>query len=548
MTFNKKNWIWLLVAGASTISCTQKENDAYVQPNIVLIMADDLGFSDLGCYGSEINTPNINYLGEQGIRFTQFTNCAKCFPSRASLLTGLYAQQCGMAQRADTLRNSITLAEVLRKKGYRTLMTGKHHGKENLYFRGFDHYYGLRDGACNYFNPGETLPGEPEPAHKTWAKPRHWCIDSVTLAPYSPKETDFYTTDYFTRYALDFLETYKNESNPFFLYVSYTAPHDPLQAWPEDIEKYAGYYREGYETVRLQRYKRMLEMGIIDESFPLSDPTYENLDSLSPFEKEEEIRRMQVYAAMIDRMDQNIGMIMNKLKEIGQYENTIIVFTSDNGGSPGIFPEDGIGYSQNAGIGEIGAIDRWASLGTSWSNVCNTPFRYYKTWSHHGGTSSPFIVYNPKRFNPQISQYPAHFIDIMPTFIEWTGAEYPKVFRGDTIPSLPGESFADVVTGVKANRETPMFWQLQNGKAVRKGDFRLVWESKTVITDPVQYAEGPDDKEGFWALYDMGNDKTETTDVSTQNPQMTNKLINLFRGWETQMSRYTQLEKEQIRR
>jgi len=544
----KSKWLLFFAAGATMVSCTFKKYEKTDQPNILLIMADDFGFSDLGCYGSEIKTPNIDYLGEQGVRFTQFTNAAKCFPSRANLLTGLYAQQCGMAQRADTLRNSVTIAEVLRNNGYRTLMTGKHHGKENLYFRGFDRYYGLRDGACNYFNPGETRPGEPEPAHKTWAKPRHWCIDSVTLAPYTPEENDFYTTDYFTRYAIDYLEQYKNEENPFFLYVSYTAPHDPLQAWPEDIEKYSGYYNEGYEAIRLQRYQRMLEMGIIDESFPLSDPTYENWDSLNSFEKEEETRRMQVYAAMIDRMDQNIGMILNKLKEIGKYDNTIIVFTSDNGGSPGIFPEDGAGYSDGAGLGEIGAIDRWASLGTSWSNVCNTPFRYYKTWNHHGGTCSPFIVYSPARYNPQINQYPAHLIDVMPTLLNWTGADYPERFGDEDIPTLPGESFADVLTGEKNKRSTPLFWQLQNGKAVRHNNLKLVWESHTLITDPVQYAEGPDDKPGHWALYDMNTDKTEINDISAQNPEKAKDLKKLFEDWDAEMSQYIELEMEKIRR
>lgn len=544
----KSNWLLFFAAGATMVSCTNENKEKTDQPNIVLIMADDLGFSDLGCYGSEIKTPNIDYLGEQGVRFTQFTNAAKCFPSRANLLTGLYAQQCGMAQRADTLRNSVTIAEVLRNNGYRTLMTGKHHGKENLYFRGFDRYYGLRDGACNYFNPGETRPGEPEPAHKTWAKPRHWCIDSVTLAPYTPEENDFYTTDYFTRYAIDYLEQYKNEENPFFLYVSYTAPHDPLQAWPEDIEKYSGYYHDGYDAVRRQRYQRMLEMGLIDESFPLSDPTYEDWDLLSHFEKEEETRRMQVYAAMIDRMDQNIGMILDKLKEIGKYDNTIIVFTSDNGGSPGIFPEDGAGYSDGAGLGEIGAIDRWASLGTSWSNVCNTPFRYYKTWNHHGGTCSPFIVYSPARYNPQINQYPAHLIDVMPTLLNWTGADYPERFGDEDIPTLPGESFADVLTGEKDKRNTPLFWQLQNGKAVRHNNLKLVWESHTLITDPVQYAEGPDDKPGHWALYDMDTDKTEINDISAQNPEKAKDLKKLFEDWDAEMSQYIELKMEKIRR
>ena len=223
-------------------SCQEKQQ----KPNIILIAADDLGWSDIGCYGSEVQTPNLDKLGEGGMRFTQFHNTSKCFPSRACLLTGVYAQQNGYAKTYnDPITNAVTLGEVLRTAGYRTLWSGKHHGLENPVTRGFDRYYGLKDGACNYFNPGNQRPekallrakGKPGNKNQRW-----WCIDSVMYHPYTPEAKDFYTTDYFTNYALGWLDEYKNEKKPFFLYLAYTAPHDPLMAWPEDIAKYKGKY------------------------------------------------------------------------------------------------------------------------------------------------------------------------------------------------------------------------------------------------------------------------------------------------------------------
>ena len=235
------------------------------RPNIILILVDDMGFSDLGCYGSEINTPNIDKLAFEGMRFTQFHNTSKCFPSRASLLTGLYAHQVGMDRKHGALKNCVTLGEVLRSAGYRTLASGKHHGTENLFDRGFDRYYGLRDGASNHFNPGEQREGENKPAQKLRGSGyRKWCIDDSTISPYTPPK-DFYTTDYFTKYALKYLEEYKNDKKPFFIYLAYTAPHDPLMAWPEDIDKYEGYYNDGYEKIRLARYKKQIKMELLNQ-------------------------------------------------------------------------------------------------------------------------------------------------------------------------------------------------------------------------------------------------------------------------------------------
>jgi len=481
--------------------------DASSRPNIVLILADDLGWSDLGCYGSEIETPHLDRLAKGGIRFTHFHNTAKCFPSRACLLTGLYAQQCGMDQSPGSFRNSVTLGDVLRSAGYRTLASGKHHSTDNLYRQGFDRYYGLRDGCCNYFNPGKQRPGEGIPSQKR-PEQRAWCIDEKTFIPYTPGEKDFYTTDYFAGYAINYLEQYKNENKPFFLYLSFTAPHDPLQAWPEDIRKYENRYPEGWEVLRQQRYKRQIELGLIDGSMPLSGPTYDDWDKLSPEQKKTESRKMAVYAAMIDRMDRNIGKLLEKLKELGKDENTLILFASDNGCSAEI-------ARGRTSSGEIGSMTRWASLGRNWANASNTPFRYYKNYSHEGGICTPLIAYWPKRIKNagQFSNHTGHFIDIMATFVDITGAAYPGSHNGMKVLPYEGESLLPVFEGKKRSRRKPLFWQWSKGKAVLKDNWKLVcWADE-------------------WELFDIEKDRTETNDVSSRHPEVVSELKALHAQW-----------------
>jgi arylsulfatase A-like enzyme len=487
------------------------------QPNIVLILADDLGWSDLGCYGSSIKTPNLDRLAKDGIRFTQFHNTAKCYTSRACLLTGVYAQQNNMARGASKLKNAVTLAEVLRKVGYRTLAAGKHHGDDNLYDRGFDRYFGLRDGACNYFNPGERRPGEVEPGHKKGMFPRKWCIDGKTYAPYTPSEKDFYTTDYFTKYALDYLEEYKKEDKPFFLYLAYNAPHDPLQAWPKDIKKYTGKFMKGYESYRKARYERMLKMGLIDEaSFPLSDSTYRDWDSLSKEDQIKEDRRMAVYAAMIDCMDQNIGKVLDKIESIGKMDNTLILFASDNGCSPGSDSGGFKDYNKGADQGEIGSMQRYTKLGIDWANVSNTPFKLFKTNAHKGGTCTPLIAYWPKGIDGKnrISHRVGHFIDFMPTFIEISKAAYPTEFNDKPVVPMQGESLLSILQNKSTDRSKPIIWQFGKGKAIRYENWRLVSD-----------AESP------WSLYNMDDDKTETTDLSKKYPEIVQKLDAMYQEW-----------------
>ncbi|MCH9022222.1 MAG: arylsulfatase, partial [Planctomycetes bacterium] len=438
----------------SLASLSHVKSDAQIRPtkkpNILIILVDDMGWSDIGCFGGEVKTPNLDRLANGGIRFTQFHNTAKCFPSRACLLTGLYAQQCGMDKKPSYFKNCTTLGEVLRTAGYRTFMTGKHHGLDNPIDRGFDRYFGLRDGACNYFNPGLQRKGEGVPAHKKKMSPRKWCIDGELLQPYTPKEKDFYTTDYFTKYALQYLDEYKDEGKPFFLYVAYNAPHDPLQAWPDDIKKYRGKFMAGYETYRKARYKRQQEMGLIDDSFPLSDPTYADWDSLSDEEKDKEDNRMAVYAAMIDRVDQNIGKLLAKIEERGELDNTLVLFASDNGcaaSSDGSYS----GYNPTANQGEMGSMTRWTKIGKSWSNISNTPFRLYKSNTHKGGSCTPLIAYWPKgiKVKNRISHEVGHFIDIMPTLAEAAGATYPREFKAQEIPPMQGRSLVPIFQNKK---------------------------------------------------------------------------------------------------
>jgi arylsulfatase len=510
--------VFVLVLLTLFFACSKQTNKKENQlPNIILFSADDLGWSDIGCYGSEVQTPHLDKLGEGGLRFTRFHNTAKCFPSRACLLTGVYAQQNNYHKtHQNPLANAVTLGEVLRTAGYRTLWSGKHHGLENPVTRGFDRYYGLKDGACNYFNPGEKRPWESAPARK--GRPgnktvRAWCIDSVMYTPYTPKEKDFYTTDYFTNYALQWLEEYKDEQKPFFLYLAYTPPHDPLMAWPEDIAKYRGKYEAGYEKIREARFKKQISNGLIDDSYKLSEPTYTSWEALSDEEKSEEIKRMEVYAAMIDRLDQNIGRVLDKLQTTGKLENTLILFVSDNGASAEVVRiEDD--------YGEIGTLTRWESLGGNWANVGNTPFRYYKNYSYEGGINTPLIAWWPGKIKSgSYSEFPGHFIDFMATFVELTGAEYPEEFNGQQITPLQGQSLLPVFRGENPQREQPIFWEWQQGQAVYHNSWKLVRHG----------LENP------WELYNLENDPVETNNLAETEPEKVNELDFLFQNWKTSL-------------
>jgi arylsulfatase A-like enzyme len=495
----------VLLCGASAMAAEK--------PNIVFILVDDMGWSDLGCYGSEIHTPHIDSLAQRGMRFTQFYNTAKCNTSRACLLTGLYAQQCGMMGPGKMSR-SVTLGEVLRTAGYRTLVSGKHHGTENLFDRGFDHYYGLRDGCCNFWNPGEQRDGEPPPGRKS--RVRFWCDDEMTYHPYSPKDRGFYTTDAFTDKALQWLGEKEVEDAPFFLYLAYTAPHYPLHAWPEDIAKYKGKYDGGYDSIRMARYERMIKTGLVD---PVRNPLPEwdgaDWNALSEGERLKEIRRMEIYAAMLDRVDQNIGKVLATLKEQGKLDNTLIMFAADNGACA-----EGAGAKQKSTkLEDFGTVASYETVGRSWATVQNTPLRQWKNYSHEGGIRTPLIVnWSGHVKTPGgLSHEPGHLIDLMPTLVALTGATYPEQFKDRAVTPMQGVSLLPALKDEALARQAPLFWQWSGGGAIRVGNMKAVF-----------WGRGPKRK---WELHDMSKNLNETNDLAEQMPERLAAMKMQWQAW-----------------
>ncbi|SOE22897.1 arylsulfatase [Spirosomataceae bacterium TFI 002] len=481
------------------------------KPNVILILADDLGFSDIGCFGSEVNTPNLDKLADNGLRFTQMHNTSKCFPSRASLLTGLYSQKTGYNKSyKKPMSNAITMGELFKMAGYTTMWAGKHHSSELPTTRGFDHYSGLFEGASNHFNPGKQRESEPAPAQKNPNRP--WVLDGKVITPYTPPK-DFYTTDAFTDYALGWLDK-QDAKDPFFLYMSYTAPHDPLMAWPEDIAKYKGKYMAGYEAIRQARFKKQKDIGLLPYNYPLSDSNFQEWDKLTKTQKEEEDLKMAVYAAMIDRLDQNVGRLLSKIEKMGVAENTLIIFLSDNGASAEV-------VESVKGTGEIGSLSRWTSLGKDWANVANVPYRFFKNYSFEGGIKTPMIAYWPKGIKNQdkFSETPLHLIDLMATFNDITGQNYPEQFNNQNIYPMDGISFLPLLHGKDIQRGKPLFWEWQHGKAVREGDYKLVaYKDK-------------------WTLYNLQLDPVEQKDLSLSHPEKFQDLKVKYENWERENSK-----------
>ncbi|MFW6163474.1 MAG: arylsulfatase [Planctomycetota bacterium] len=473
------------------------------RPNILLLMADDMGFSDIGCYGGETRTPHLDRLAKSGIRFTHFYNNAKCAPTRASLLTGLYDHAVG----TRSLAKGVTLAEVLKAVGYRTLMTGKWHQTGLPTDRGFDRYFGLADGCCNYWNPGPRREGEPKPGRKRF--PRRWGIDDKAFRPWTPPE-DFYTTDAFTDYALRYLDQYGREGKPWLLYVAYTAPHYPLHAWPEDIARYRGKYMKGWDALRQARYQRMIRMGLIDPRWKLSPrhPRSKDWDKLPEDEQKAWDLKMAVYAAMIDRMDQNIGRLLAKLRELGQEENTLVLFLSDNGGcaenvnnTPDIPP---------------GPVESYRTVDLPWANASNTPFRKFKSDDHEGGVATPLIACWPAviKKGGGLTHQMGHIIDVMATCLDVSGATYPAERDGKPVLPLEGKSLLPIFQGKQRDGHEALYWQFGNSRAVRQGKWKLV-------------ADG----NGPWELYDMEADRTELHDLANEHPARAQELAALWDAW-----------------
>ncbi|AYD47521.1 arylsulfatase [Arachidicoccus soli] len=514
--------------------CWSQKNIASKKPNIILILADDMGFSDLNCYGGvKTQTPNINKLASEGIRFTQFYNNAWCSPTRASLLTGLYPQQVGMGQLANAKEgptgpyqgylsnNCVTLAEVLKLAGYNTLMSGKWHvGEAPSHWpiqRGFDHYFGLISGAANYFDITKTKIDTSISKQKLV---RHMAIDGK---PYFPPKKGFYMTQAITSHALQMLDDYGQKDKPFFLYLAYTAPHWPLQALPEDIARFKGAFNEGWDSLREERYLRQLRLGIIPDDRKLSprDKEVPNWSSLSSKEQKEMAEKMAVYAAQIYRMDAGIGEVLQKLQSLRKEDNTIVIFMSDNGASA----EGGIwGFDSRHNGLPAGGVDSYMSYGQSWANMSNTPFQYYKTWLHEGGISAPLIVKWPnviakKRDGSIIKQTPAlsgHVIDIMPTLCEIAGASYPKFYRGKKILPLEGNSLLPIIKeDKKRDRLQPLYWALNGHKAMLMGNWKIVTAKMSAP----------------WELYNIQNDRSELNNLAHKYPDKVKKMAAMWQTW-----------------
>ena len=510
-----------------TLATTLTFNLAVAQkPNIVLILADDMGFSDIGCFGSEIPTPNLDKLAKKGVRFSQFYNTARCCPTRASLLTGLYQHQTGIGLMAeDPFRGErekdpndagvpgykgflnhqcVTIAEVLKPAGYHTYMAGKWHvgmhGEEKWPLqRGFEHYYGILAGACSYLKP---------------VGGRGLTSDNTKLpAP----EGDFYTTDAFTDNAIRFIKEQSDEK-PFFLYLAFNAPHWPLQAKKADYEKFVGKYLKGWDVLREERYQRQKAMKLFDRDIPLTprDARVRPWSEVDDKQKKESDFRMAVYAAQVSCLDQNVGKLVETLTQLKKLDNTLIIFLSDNGACAEPYQEFGGGKFEDI---NNPAISGSVSYGIGWANVSNTPFFEYKVKSYEGGISAPFIASWPNQIKKTIGKVyhtPASLTDIMPTIIDAAGTKYPdKNPDGTKLFPLEGFSLIPAFVSLKGEEHKYMYWEHSGFSAIRKGD----WKAYKKVADIE------------WELYNLGNDRSEQVNVASKFPDLVKELNDKWIEW-----------------
>ena len=485
------------------------------KPNIVIIMADDLGFSDLGCYGSEINTPNLDALAKDGLRFTQFYNTAKCHSSRVSLLTGLYCDQAG----GESLSRGATIAEALQPADYHTMMVGKWHLSKQPTDFGFDRYWGHLSGATNFFTGDDTfrLDGQA------------WKV------PPTHKGKDFYTTNVITDYAIDFVSEHNQES-PFFLYCAYNAPHYPLQAPKAEVKKYDGKFSEGWDVLRKRRHMKQVQSGLLPAKWKLSPRAAHipSWDSLSPEDKQWEEDRMEVYAAMIDILDQNIGRFIKHLKAKGVFENTLIMFCSDNGACP-------FDRTRGKKLKPWDPKSYWC-YDVGWAHLGNTPFRLYKQNQHEGGISSPMIAHVPKsmiadnevtdpsfRRTPfgTITDQPAHLVDFMATCLEIGGTPYPTTIGNRAIDPLVGKSLLPILHGEKREPHASLYFHYIKDRALRSGDWKIASA-----------------KMGRWELYNLKEDRTELNDLAKEHP---GRVETMAAQWHNIAKNKERLPKNQLK-
>jgi arylsulfatase A-like enzyme len=469
-----------------TVAWAIPSRDLFAErPHVLLIMVDDLGFSDLGCYGSEIDTPHIDALAAAGTRFNQFYNTAKCHSSRICLLTGKYPFQAGN----EAMDQALTSAEVMREAGYFTAMAGKWHLKQQPTDRGFMRYWGHLSGATNFFTGDNTF--------------------RLNGQPWSEFDEDFYTTDANVDYAIQFIDEALAANKPFFQYIAFNAPHYPLQAKQEDVQKYKGRYANGWDAVRAARYQKQLESGLIDNKFALSPrPDYiPAWKDLTADERVWEEARMEVFAAMVDCVDQNVGRLVAHLKQQGVFENTLILFCSDNGACP---------FDRTRGRDrKPWDPESYWCYDVGWSHVGNTPFRWYKQNQHEGGISSPLIAHWPAGITNApgtICQQPGHLIDLLATIMDATDASYPATYSGQPTTPIQGKSLLPLLKGQpQTDGHDWLYFQFSNNRALRQGDWKVV------------SARG-----GPWELYNLAEDRTELHNLADVHPAKTKELAAMW--------------------
>ena len=511
-------WLWLGSSGCGP----RIEAGQPVPPHILVILVDDMGYSDLSCYGGEIPTPHIDALAHGGMRMTQFYNAARCCPSRASLLTGLYPHQAGMghqnrdrglpAYRGRLGERTVTLAEVLGEKGYATYQVGKWHvGNEAAHWpgpRGFAREFALIEGAMSYYNQWPWVRGQ-DSLRLTWRG-----------QPYRT-EPGFFATDAFSDTAAAWIRQH-DFAQPFFMYLAYNAPHWPLHALPEDIARYHGHYDRGWDSLRLLRHQQLIEQGILTPETPLPPrPDYlPAWTSLSDSAQAAWAGKMALYAAVVDRLDQGIGRVVAALRDRGQLEHTLIVFLSDNGacdedptGPWSIYPEDGPPGSERS----------FPSYGRPWAFFSNTPFRLFKSYLHEGGIRTPFIVHFPRHIPAGTieTQAVGHIMDLMPSILDLSGQAYPDSFGGREITPTPGRSLWPVWQGQGGNGHDTLYWEHQFNRALRQGEWKLVSAYRLPDQPP----------RGHWELYNLRQDPTETQDLAAQYPERVAAMAAAYEAW-----------------
>ena len=487
-------FIALVIAGAATFSSVTSQAKQQTPPNVLVIMADDLGYSDIGCYGGEIDTPNLDSLAANGLRFSQFYNTAKCHSSRVSLLTGQYCVAAGDV----SLSHAVTSAEVLRDAGYFTAMTGKWHLKREPTDFGFERYFGHLSGACNFFKGDNSfrLNGE------------QWNVPAVL------NDKTFYTTVADVDFAIDFLSEARKTEKPFYVYVAFNAPHAPLHALPEDYAKYKGRYTEGWDEIRGARIKKQIQLGLLPDTLTPSPrpPHIRAWEDVVPWQRDYETNRMVTLAAMIDRVDQEIGRLVNNLKDHDELDNTLILFVSDNGACP---------YDRRKPLLDVEPTNGDVALAdsTPWAWARNAPFRFYKQNQFEGGISSPGIVHWPGGLKTKpgaIVNTPAHLIDVLPTLADLAGASIPEEYPQRELRPVSGVSLRPVFEGKKLNRPEPIHLQFSSDYGLRDGDWKVV-----------------SFKGQEWELYNVANDRTENNNLAASEPE---RLAAMVEKWKN-MSR-----------